>query len=84
MSNVIPMARSSRPVAHMPDAQAAQPHVYTVEEVAKILRLSRGLTYAMVRAGQIPAKQIGARWLIPVKTFHEWLNTCDKTEGGAF
>ena len=41
-------------VAQPPTVQTDQA-VYTVLEVARLLRLSRGTAYAMVRNGRIPA-----------------------------
>lgn len=35
---------------------------YTVDEVAHLLNLSRGITYQYVREGVIPAERIGRRW----------------------
>jgi excisionase family DNA binding protein len=48
--------------------------VYTVPEVAQLLSLSKGTTYAMVRRGEIPARKIGDRWVIPKSRFHAWLD----------
>src|SRR3954452_6091686 len=39
--------------------------VYTVPEIAVLLMISRHTAYAMVRNGQIPARQLGTRWVIP-------------------
>jgi excisionase family DNA binding protein len=47
-----------------------------VKEVAGLLRLSLGSTYALIRDGSIPAKKMGARWVIPKKRFHAWLDEC--------
>jgi excisionase family DNA binding protein len=47
---------------------------YTVDEVAHLLALSRGVTYQYVRDGTIPAERIGRRWLIPRKRLHAWLD----------
>ena len=47
---------------------------YTVEEVAHLLNLSRGVAYQHVRDGLIPAERIGRRWLIPRRRFHAWLD----------
>jgi hypothetical protein len=33
--------------------------VYTVREVAHLLSLSLGVTYALVRSGEIPARRLG-------------------------
>lgn len=48
--------------------------VYTVAEVAEMLSLSLGSTYTLIRAGEIPAKKMGARWVIPKRRFHAWLD----------
>ena len=62
-------------VAQKEDAQPAQAQpppnddasvrVYTVSEVAKLLRLGLSRTYQHLQEGLIPALKIGGRWLIP-------------------
>ncbi|WP_020522939.1 helix-turn-helix domain-containing protein [Catelliglobosispora koreensis] len=52
--------------------------VYTVSEVAKLLGLSLGSTYVLVRQGEIPARQLGSRWVIPKQRFHAWLEEEDQ------
>ena len=47
---------------------------YTVDEVAHLLNLSRGITYQYVHDGVIPAERLGRRWLVPRKRFHAWLD----------
>ncbi|MGI8816415.1 MAG: helix-turn-helix domain-containing protein [Pseudonocardia sp.] len=47
---------------------------YTVDEVAHLLNLSRGVAYQHVREGLIPATRVGRRWLVPRKRFHAWLD----------
>jgi excisionase family DNA binding protein len=47
---------------------------YTVREVAALLGLSPGTTYALVRAGAIPARRMGGRWIVPKRRFHRWLD----------
>jgi excisionase family DNA binding protein len=47
--------------------------VYTVKEVSELLSISLGGTYALVRAGSIPALKLGGRWVVPKKRFHAWL-----------
>jgi excisionase family DNA binding protein len=39
----------------------------TVEQLAQVLGLSRGATYAAVRAGTVPALHIGSRYVVPVR-----------------
>ncbi|MEU7938577.1 helix-turn-helix domain-containing protein [Microbispora bryophytorum] len=76
MSNVIRLVRTQPTRANDSEERA----VYTVVEAARLLSLSRGNTYTLVRNGTIPAKKVGARWLIPKCRFHAWLDGL--TEGG--
>jgi excisionase family DNA binding protein len=50
--------------------------VYTVKEVSQYLRISLGGTYALIRSGEIPAKKLGGRWVIPKRRFTAWLDSC--------
>jgi excisionase family DNA binding protein len=50
--------------------------VYSVAEVARLLSLSRGGTYELVRSGEIPAVRLGRRWVVPKQRFHAWLDSC--------
>ncbi len=47
---------------------------YTVEEVAELLSLSRGITYQSLRDGTIPAERVGRRWVISRRRLHAWLD----------
>jgi excisionase family DNA binding protein len=47
---------------------------YTVADVAELLNLSLGSTYTAIRNGEIPARRIGNRWVIPKKRFTHRLN----------
>jgi excisionase family DNA binding protein len=69
---VIPFTSTTR----VPATRANVPDraVYTVAEVARLLAVSLGSAYALVRDGTIPAKKIGGRWVIPKVRFHTWLN----------
>jgi len=51
------------------------PLVLTVDEAAAVLRVSRGLAFAAVRAGTIPHLRIGRRILIPRAALYEMLGT---------
>ena len=46
----------------------------TVEEVCQRLGISQRLAYKGLKSGQIPAMQIGAKWIISERRFNEWLN----------
>lgn len=47
---------------------------YSLDEVAALLGVARGVAYEGVRTGAIPATRIGRRWLVPRKRFHAWLD----------
>ena len=47
--------------------------VCTVEEAAKMLRISRSSAYEGVRTGQIPSVKIGKRLLIPLAALERLL-----------
>ncbi len=46
----------------------------TVDELAQILRISRGAAYGAVNKGQIPSIRIGKRLLIPVAQLNRLLD----------
>jgi excisionase family DNA binding protein len=46
-------------------SEAEVPAVLTVEEAARLLRISRGSAYEAVRCNQIPTIRIGRRLLVP-------------------
>jgi excisionase family DNA binding protein len=51
--------------ARPPPAEDTSVRVYTVVEVAKILRLGLTRTYDFIVSGKIPAVKLGGRWLVP-------------------
>ncbi len=72
---------------HGPDATQPLPAnkvTYTVKEVADLLRLSLGGTYQAIRSGEIPAKRIRGRWIVPVHRFHAWLDAQDDETARAY
>jgi excisionase family DNA binding protein len=70
-SNVIPL-HGGQPA--LPAAMSVERAVYTVREVAHLLDLSLGSAYSLIRAGEIPARKMGGRWVVPKQRFHTWLN----------
>ena len=52
---------------------------YTVDEVAALLGVARGVAYEGVRNGSIPATRVGRRWLVPRRRFHAWLDGTGST-----
>jgi excisionase family DNA binding protein len=47
---------------------------YTISEVCSLLGISRATAYTMLRAGEIPARRLGSRWIIPRHRLDTWLN----------
>jgi len=45
----------------------------TVNEVARVLGISRGLAYSMVKTGEIPSVRFGKRVLIPRRALERLL-----------
>ena len=50
------------------------PLTLTVEEVAKVLRISRGTAYNLVHREDFPAVKIGRRLIIPRDQFRIWVD----------
>jgi excisionase family DNA binding protein len=72
-----PFPSQDLPTSGEPTATGeAEGGVYTVKEVSRLLRLSLGGTYALIRSGEIPAKKLGGRWVVPKRRFAAWLDSC--------
>lgn len=55
--------------------------VFTIEETAKILGISRGTAYLLANTGGIPALRIGQRRLIvPRKALEDFLSSAGKAK----
>ena len=50
-----------------------QSRVVTVDEAARMLRISRGAAYQAAKSGEIPAIQIGRRLLVPIAALERML-----------
>ncbi len=55
----------------MSTAQNDEQQVLTVDEAARLLRISRGLAFAAVRSGDLPSIRIGRRILVPRRALEE-------------
>lgn len=53
--------------------------VYTVDEIAELLRISRPTAYDGIRDGKIPSIKIGRRLLVPKVAFDRYLETAGAT-----
>jgi len=53
----------------------AMPEVLKVEEMAKLLRIGRGIAYEMVRRGEIRSVRFGRAIRVPKKAVVEYLQS---------
>lgn len=51
------------------------PRIYTVEEMAAILRIGRNTAYELVRCGKIRSVKIGHQIRIPEKALEEFISS---------
>lgn len=49
------------------------PVVYTVDEAARALRISRSVIFELIRSDQLHTVKLGRRRLVPVKALHEFV-----------
>ncbi len=52
----------------------SKPLVYTVDEISKLLRVSKPSAYEAVNTGKIPSVRVGKRLLVPKDAFDRWLS----------
>ena len=48
--------------------------VYTMQEIADMLGISRSYAYELVRNGTIPSLELGKKRVIPKEKFNKWVN----------
>ncbi|MDD7637867.1 MAG: helix-turn-helix domain-containing protein [Clostridiales bacterium] len=48
--------------------------VYSIQEVADLLGISRSYAYELVRNGTIPALVLGKKRVVPKEKFNNWVN----------
>lgn len=58
-----------------------QSPVLTVDEAAKLLRISRGLAFEAARTGELPVIKIGRRMLVSWERLEEMLRTAGQPGG---
>lgn len=48
--------------------------VYSVQEAAELLGISKSYAYELVRNGTIPVLELGKKRVIPKEKFNNWIN----------
>ena len=48
--------------------------VYSIQEAADLLGISRSYAYELVRNGTIPVLELGKKRVIPKEKFMQWVN----------
>lgn len=55
--------------------------VYTVEEVADLLKIGRTLAWQMARDGRLPVLRLGRLVRVPAGALEEWAASCGRNCG---
>ena len=61
-------------MSKLQERNVADERVYTVEEIAKLARISRTAAYELVKKGLFPVIRVGSSIRIPKKPFDAWLD----------
>lgn len=48
--------------------------VYSVQEAAEVLGISKSYMYELARRGEVPALKLGKRLMVPKEKFIKWIN----------
>lgn len=54
--------------------------VYSIQEVAELLGISRSYAYELARNGTFPIIQLGRKRVIPKEKFKRWINESGELE----
>ena len=54
--------------------------VYSIQEVAELLGISRSYAYELVRKGEIPVLRLGKKRVVPKEKFTRWVNGEEELE----
>lgn len=55
----------------------------SVAVAAQMVGLSERHVYALIHAGDFPAKKVGSRWLVPIAALDRWLEEGLEEQRGA-
>jgi len=64
----------------MTETQIAERQTFTVDEVAKILGISRGTAFSRIHTGEIPSLRLGNRILISRRAIQRMLDPVPESE----
>lgn len=56
---------------------------YTPDELSALLPVGRSKIYEMLKAGEIPCKRLGKKYIVSRARFQEWLETCGEVKPAA-
>lgn len=48
--------------------------VYSMQEAAEVLGISKSYMYELARRGEVPALKLGKRLVVPKEKFIKWIN----------
>lgn len=55
---------------------------YTIPETAALLGIGTRLAYELARRGELPARRLGTRWVVPVAALEQFLTGADELKAG--
>lgn len=58
--------------------QLEQDSIFTIDELAAYLKISKSTLYKLAQEGKLPGQKIGRHWRFRKETIDEWL---DETRG---
>jgi excisionase family DNA binding protein len=76
----VTLANSKRPIraflismeGQVAETNTPKRETLTVLEAAQVLGIGRSRTYAAVQSGELPARKLGKKWLIPRVALDSW------------
>jgi excisionase family DNA binding protein len=64
-------------IAHE-NVQRLERKVYSPQDVATLLGVSKEHIHRLIRAGHFPHKRVGRRIVVPCELFEKWLSASDR------
>lgn len=60
---------------NMQDGKSPDKRVYSVDEIAEILQISKGSAYELIKEGEFNTVRIGSAIRVSKKSFDDWLDS---------